>query len=182
MEQSKRKVIKADSIAALIVYSVHAHEHEAKLPYKKVRLWDKKTPYSVHPVWAAMMLLQETQLPEEIRNNGYQALLLHDILEDTTAKLPRNISPIVRQLVVDLTFQSGKEASEGIWEKSCVVKLLELYDATSNFMDGVWLTDVQKIKYRSTKLKKLTKFVEEEYGMLNIVLLAKALLKNEKSR
>lgn len=65
-----------DSIIAYQKYSVH--------PDRAVRLWDKKTPYAVHPLWCAMTFLQETNLPESVnRRECAFALLFHDVKEDS---------------------------------------------------------------------------------------------------
>ncbi len=51
----------------LINFAITAHQDFSRKPSKTVRLWDKDTPYSVHPIWCAMTLLHETDLPEPIR-------------------------------------------------------------------------------------------------------------------
>src|SRR5262245_14892479 len=90
-------------------YAWEAHMSFSRTPTKAVRRWDGKTPYAIHPVWCAMTLLTETSLPEELRFSGAQALLLHDILEDTTAGLPENVSEAVRALVQEMTFDSFEQ-------------------------------------------------------------------------
>lgn len=158
-----------------IGFIIDAHNNKAKNVNPQVRKWDGKTPYYVHPIWCASMLLQETQLPEEIRLNGSQALLYHDVLEDTDAGLPGWLSQEVKELILDMTFASSQEEREKVWEKSQQIRLLKLYDKVSNMFDGIWMSP-QAIKIHKEHLKKLTIDVEKNYGGINIVKMAKTLL------
>lgn len=159
----------------LISYAITAHRELSRTHLKRVRKWDESTPYSIHPIWCATTLLHETSLPESIRIVGAQALLLHDILEDTTAELPPNINPEVRKLVEEVTFESSQEAMQKIWERSDEAKLITLYDMVSNMLDGVWMSDEQKELY-SSYTRRLTDFVEKRVGNLNIVKIARSLV------
>ena len=58
-----------------ITYIINAHTNKAKKPENTTRMFDGKTPYYVHPIWCATMILQETSLPEYLRREGSQALL-----------------------------------------------------------------------------------------------------------
>ena len=73
-----------------------------------------KTPYYIHPLWCATTLLTEEKLSEEIRRIGSQALLLHDVFEDTTAGLPEDTEDEVRRLVMDMTFNTSDQEVENI--------------------------------------------------------------------
>ena len=126
-------------LAGHISYSIVCHSDNAKREDKKTRIWDKQTPYGVHPVWCAMTLMQETSLPDEFRNLGAQALLFHDLLEDTTEDLPPGIDPRVRELVEGLTFAGFSEEMEKIWKRNPEIRLLKLYDKVSNLLDGIWM-------------------------------------------
>ena len=167
-------MLDAKKLAEIISYSFISHDEQAKTDKNRIRLWDKKTPYGVHPTWCAMTLLFETSLPEEIRVNGAQALLYHDLLEDTTASLPVDCPPAVKSLVLELTFANSKEAMKEIWNKSDTAKLLKLYDKVSNLLDSVWMTEEYLAPHKET-VKKLTDFVEEKFGKLNIVIIARAM-------
>jgi (p)ppGpp synthase/HD superfamily hydrolase len=156
----------------LITFTVNAHEAFARKPSKKVRLWDEKTPYSVHSIWCATTILHETKLSENIRVVCSRALLLHDILEDTTQNLPEGIDSQVRMLVNEVTFANTEESMQKIWERSDHAKLITLYDMTSNMIDGVWMTVEQKRIY-SQYTKRLSDFVEKRFGSLNIVRIAR---------
>ena len=80
----------SEELETSINHAILAHSKCPKTPKDATRFWDKTTPYVIHPIWSAMTLLTETSLSEEIRLTGYQALLWHDTLEDTTLPLPGN--------------------------------------------------------------------------------------------
>ena len=168
--------INAEDLEKSIRYAITAHSKYPNVPENSTRKWDKKTPYSVHPIWCAMMLLTETTLPEKLREAGYQALLYHDVLEDTTAKLPEGLSSYVTNLVKDLTYRNSGAAMHEIWEKSKEVRLLKLYDGVSNLLDGIWMDKSKKIK-KFEHVRKLADDVEKNFGELNIVKIAKGLTK-----
>lgn len=158
----------------LISYSILAHAERPTKASKAVRKWDGRTPYGVHPVWCAMSILQETLLPEEIREVGAEALLFHDLLEDTTAGLPEGTSDRVRELVEGMTFASSDEEMEKVWERTAEVRLLKLYDKASNLLDGAWMAPEKLERYRAYA-RLLADDVELQYGLLNIVRIARAL-------
>jgi hypothetical protein len=163
----------ADQMNAAIQHTIRAHSHFPNTPRDAIRFWDERTPYAIHPIWCAMTLLTETTLPEEIRYNGYLALLWHDILEDTTLPLPDDTPPQVRTLVEEMTFENFTDEIERLWERSDTTKLLKLYDKVSQFLDGTWLSDAGRERLL-THTRKLQEFVETTYGELNIVRIARA--------
>lgn len=164
----------AQDLAGFIGYSFRAHAEQPTKPSKAVRKWDGKTPYGIHPTWCAMTLLTETTLPEEIRVTGAQALLLHDVLEDTTAGLPEGTPTEVIKLVEGMTFVSSDEEMELIWTRSQEVKLLKLYDKVSNLLDGSWMSQEKRERY-AAYLVALCDDVEPHYGQLNIMRIARAI-------
>lgn len=161
-------------MAGLITYAAIAHQEHSRKPSKAVRIWDKETPYVVHSVWGAMTILHETQLPEEIRVRGSQALICHDILEDTTMRLPEFLEKEVVDLVQEVTFASQEEAMVKIWERSDEAILITLYDMVSNMMDGAWMDNEQKNFYMGYTMK-LKEVVKNKFGELNIVKISEAL-------
>ena len=162
-----------EQLAEAISHAILAHSKFAKGERDKVRFSDMVTPYSVHPIWCAMTLLAETALPEEVRQIGYQALLWHDTLEDTTLPLPQDAKDAVKLLVEEMTFSSFKEEKERLWGRSDMAKLLKLYDKVSNLLDGRWMSARKWNDYVDHTLK-LMAFVEKHYGELNIVRIARA--------
>lgn len=159
-----------------INYSITAHRDHPRKPENSVRKWDNETPYFVHPLWCAMTLLTETSLPKKIRMDGYQALIYHDVLEDTTVGLLSNVSPRVAKLVRDMTYSSSEESMRKIWNKSKEVRLLKLYDSTSNLLDGVWIYGDKK-KEKIEHVRKLVEDVRKNFGELNIVKIARTFTK-----
>ena len=161
-------------LARLISYAVRAHEKFPKEPSMTVRRWDGKTPYGIHPVWCATTLLHETNLPAKLRIVGAQTLLFHDLLEDTVTILPKGISLRVKELVEGMTFTSSNEEMKKIWERPKEIRLFKLYDKVSNILDGTWMAPKKKRKYL-TYIRRLADDVEQNYGLLNVVRIARAL-------
>lgn len=164
----------ADQLGAAIQHAIRAHTYHAKTPSNAARLWDKQTPYVIHPIWCSMTLLTETKLTAEVRYLGGIALLWHDILEDTDLSLPSGTQTLIQQLVQEMTFASLDDEFEALWTRSSLAKLLKLYDKTSQFLDGVWLTKTRR-KQLVQHTCKLEMFVLAEYGELNIVKLSRVL-------
>lgn len=165
----------AEDIINAIYKTFAAHEAWAKTPQKRVRKWDGKTPYAVHPIWCGLMVLHESGIPEEDRYDYAEALFYHDILEDTTAGIPLGVSERVRWLVDGMTFYGGTaEEMEHVWERGKEILLLKLYDKVSNLFDASWMPEEKREKYMEY-VRKLVVEVEKEYGNLNIVIIAKAL-------
>lgn len=155
-------------------YIIEAHTNKSKQPEHRFRNWDKRTPYYVHPIWCAAMIRQEPSLTEEVRRVGSQALLYHDVPEDTTAELPQWLSIEVKSLIGNLTFNSSEDEWKNLWSKEKSVRLLKLYDKVSNMMDGVWMKPERRQQHQ-THLKRLCEDVERNYGELNITRFARTL-------
>lgn len=158
-----------------IEFATESHIEKPRTPNDMVRFWDKRTPYTIHPIWCAMTLLTETSLDEDIRLNGYQALLWHDVLEDTKVNvLPEGTPDVVRQYVQEMTFDSFSEEQAAIWSKDKEIRLFKLYDKTSNLLDGSWMSDTKWTRY-TTFTQALCQDVESQYGTLNIVKISNAI-------
>jgi hypothetical protein len=164
----------ADQLAAAIQHAIQAHTYFPNTPRDAIRLWDRQTPYVIHPIWCAMTLLTETTLAEDIRYPGAIALLWHDTLEDTHLPLPENTPPDVRQLVQEMTFASLDEEFEQVWERSDTTKLLKLYDKVSQLLDGIWLKD-SRWNQIVAHTQRLERFVVSTYGELNIVKITRTI-------
>lgn len=177
VHQMDKKVTEelASEILSSIQFMVDAHTHHPKTEKDAVRFWDNKTPYIIHPTWCAMTLLTETTLPEQLRFEGYQALLWHDVLEDTTiTELPDKTSKNVIRFVQHMTFSSFSEEIKNIWLKDKEIQLFKLYDKTSNLLDGTWMNENKWNQYVEFTLQ-LMENVQSEYGELNIVKIAKGI-------
>lgn len=162
----------------LIAFVINAHFFYARKHDMRVRRWDKKTPYSIHPIWCGMTIQAEQKLSVKTRNIGAQALFLHDIKEDTKEKLPKYIGEEVRELVQEMTFKSINQEMREIWSKNDLVILLKLYDKVSNLLD--YFSHVPgREKVHCNYVTKLADFVEGRFGNLNIVVMARAIVKNK---
>ncbi len=160
-----------------INYIIEAHRDCARKASKGYRKWDGKTPYHTHPIWCATMLATETSLPAEIRLEGIQALIYHDILEDTTRPLPDWLSSRVAQLIEQMTFHGGSsQEMQEIWSKPGEVRLYKLYDKVSNLLDGSWMDEKKRGAYESYT-RRLIEEVERSYGILNITRIGRAIVK-----
>jgi hypothetical protein len=164
----------SQSILDSIAFAKTAHIDNPNTPNDAIRFHDRKTPYIVHPIWCAMTILTETVLDEDLRITGYLALMWHDVLEDTKSQLPESTNRDVQQLIEQMTFSSFAEEQELIWTRSDIVRLLKLYDKTSNFLDGSHMSDAKWNRYvQFTQL--LADDVAANYGNLNIIKLARAI-------
>ncbi len=167
-------MLTAEELIDALLHTFEAHANHPLKPTKATRKWDHATPQGVHPTWCAMTLLQEPTIPEELRVTGALALLFHDLLEDTTAKLPSETPDHVRALVEHMTFTGMADEMVQIWEKTPEVWLLKLYDKVSNLLDGQWLAGEKADNYKSYTLE-LADRVEQRFGTLNIVKIARAI-------
>lgn len=166
-----------DEVRNAIELCYTAHTHHPLKPSKAVRKWDGRTPYFVHPVWCATTILEEPNLPEPLRRRGAQALALHDVLEDTTLKLPKSIGPTVRKLVQGMTFEGGSaQEMVEVWSRPPEIRLLKLYDKTCNMLDDGFMDPAHRRKTRRY-VRRLIADVEAHYPGTNIVKLARALCK-----
>ncbi|MEK7543764.1 MAG: hypothetical protein AAB557_02770 [Patescibacteria group bacterium] len=159
-----------------IRYSIRAHKFHSKTIQNSYRLWDKKTPYFIHPLWCAMTILTETTLPPNIRRAGAITLLYHDVLEDTTMKLPPGIPQTIRAYINDMTFYGGiDEEIQMIWNKAPQIRLFKLYDKVSNLLDASWMPSKLR-KIYTAYTKKLVLDVKNNFGTLNISAIAQSIL------
>jgi hypothetical protein len=166
-----------------IAYVIDAHAHYPVKPKKAFRQWDRKTPYSLHPIWCAATIETETTLPEELRRQGSQALLYHDVLEDTTQPIPPWIDTPTKELIHGMTFYGGlQEELEKVWQRSTEVILLKLYDKVSNLLDGTWMKDragnYEAVYHGYTW--NLLEATEDYYSGLNITRMARGVLSERK--
>ncbi len=82
-----------DFLESVHQYMVNAHTNFPRKASKAFRKFDGVTPFWVHPSWCATAILAEESLPEELRMRGAHALLLHDVVEDTSCH-SRPIHPL----------------------------------------------------------------------------------------
>jgi len=133
----------------------------------------------------------EPLLPESTRNHGAVVLAVHDIFDSTTITpevlqttvaeilgryaLPLDAVQVVR-MVKDMTYASGEEERQQVWQKPPIIRLLQLYEKVSSLQDTVWQPKSGQYRFAvSTFIDHLCRDVEQHYGMLNIVKYARAL-------
>lgn len=134
-----------------------------------------RVPYSNHPIWCATTLLHDTRLPWKIRELGFKVLLLHDVLEDTSATMPSWVSADVVRHVKDMTFKNFAEAVPEIPKKRPFVKLLLLVDKLSTLIEEHLKPDAAKRKQWKELVVYLTGEAEKNYGRTRIVEMSEAM-------
>jgi hypothetical protein len=163
-----------------IKLEAEAHQEHVLPDAKDFRTFPsgEKNEYFTHPLWCAMMIMLDTKLPESIRLPGAKALLFHDVLEDTTAKLPDDLTDEVRKMIDDMTFKNFEEEVKITLANPSIAQLLKLYDKTATLYDAALRPHRYKEWIDFTE--KLIETVVKEYGELNIVLLARTLIAKHK--
>lgn len=71
-----------ESFSEVFIFAMNAHT--GRNTRDKVRRFDGKTPFFIHPLGAAIDLLNESLLTWEVRSVAATAALLHDVFEDTS--------------------------------------------------------------------------------------------------
>ena len=157
-------------------YALTAHANHPRQPNKAWRKAGVGTiPYGVHPLWCATTILQENALPSDIRDLCAIALLLHDMLEDTTAALPEGLTPEEIELIEELTFYGGSCEEMGqIWSKSELAILCKAYDKASNLFDLSFMEPANRDAYKAYA-HTLADHVEKRWGNLVIIRMIRAL-------
>lgn len=177
-----KNMIKSEELKKYLdfAYSAYQENNITNQAYRQ----KGKVPYIMHPLWCASMLIADTQIPYEQRELGFKALILHDVLEDTSLKLPEWVEPEVKDVVKELTFESLEQAKKEYAGKSVFIKLLLLYDKLSSMYENhVGIDDdlVRAEKKRKDWKKFTNKGIEEvekEYGNIRIVQIGKAIVEN----
>lgn len=160
-----------------IEYIVKAHRDFSRKESKAFRKFDGQTPSYTHLLWSATAILTETSLDNQLRADGSQALLYHDILKDTTVNLPDWLSEQVKTYIHHMTFVGGsKQEMSDIWIKPKEIKLFKLYDKVHNLLDGSWMEEEKRQQYEEYT-GKLVRHVTKHYGELNIMKIAEGILK-----
>lgn len=122
------------------------------------------------------MLINDTKIPLKDREVGCKALILHDVLENTTVKLPEWVEDSVRNAVDKLTFDKDENKLKEILTMSSFEKLLLLVDLLSSMYED----QVSKPKRKIWKLlvKLLLSDVRNHYGDIRIIQIGSAIYEN----
>ncbi len=170
-------------LIAYINQVAEGHQEKINKFGKTIRNLPKgDNPYFIHPVWCATMMLHEPTLEDSIRVPGAIALLFHDIPEDTTLSLPTDLPEKSKVLIEAMTVAKEEKYNYSSWEKEKLtilekpieVQLLKLYDKTATLCDMA--IKQERIEEWCHIVSKLAENVQKEYGNLNIVILAKAIV------
>ena len=169
----------ATRLVSVLTHVILTHANEPIKPEKAFRKCDGKTPASIHPILCAMLLLHETSLSEEIREKGWETLASHDIFEDTGGALTQEATEEIIRLVTGMTFKNNVEEMERVWERGSEIILYKLYDKFSNLLQDSVLAEEKRPRYYEYILK-LCEEVEKTYGELDIVTVARAIVRKRK--
>ncbi|MFZ6014977.1 MAG: hypothetical protein ACOYUZ_01315 [Patescibacteria group bacterium] len=151
------------------------HAKKPKEAANRFRKWDGETPYLLHPLWCMSTIAGEKLLDNYVRWRGMLVLLYHDVIEDTDGILPEDLPEDVVSGIKHMTYESSDHERSVIWSKPVEIRLFKLYDKTSNLLDA-FETDAEKITRNLDYIQSLINDVEQNYGQLNIVIMAKSLL------
>lgn len=162
-----------------LAFAIEAHTNRPRKPEMAFRGAGQRegeaTPYWTHVAWCACMATTESSIPAELRAILAEALILHDVLEDTTVDLPDDTPERVRLLVEEATFDGTADERTNVWCRSREVRLLKLFDKTQNLLDRAGLNPRNRKAYAEFTLR-LADDVERSFGgNLNILVLARAI-------
>lgn len=153
-------------------YSAYQEHNTSGQEYRR----SGQVPYLEHVLWASMMLMADTAVPQKEREIGSKALLLHDVLEDTDLPLPEWVEPEVKDLVEQMTFKNWAETKAVVPTLPVSTKLLILYDKLMTLYEG----HIRKERFEDWKsfCQYLLDEVEKQYGNIRIVHVGKAIIEN----
>ena len=160
----------------LLDFAYDAYQNKSK---KDKTRQEGKTPFITHPFFAASLLLADQRIPWEDRYYGYQILVLHDVLEDTTAELPEWLDTKVIEGIKGLTFPdnlSVEEKFEIIKSRGPFIRLLALCDTISNVYEE-HVGEFHKREWKEAD-EKLVKDVRKDYGDIRVVEVSETILAN----
>lgn len=134
-------------------------------------------PYVIHPMWAASTLVMDPDLPKEERILGFQILMLHDVLEDTSVALPDWVSQEVQEGVQMLSHESWEQELVDIESYPPFFKLLKLCDKVQTLYEKGVVLPEKRSRWKQL-VQELARDVEAHYGNARIVVIANALTKH----
>jgi len=171
---NNEKGISADEFKKLMDFAFEAYQknNTTEQEYRQ----DGKVPYIVHSLWCASVFVTDTRIPFEEREKGFKALILHDVYEDTNLELPSWVELGVKEIVKELTFENSDHALKSAQSKPINIKLLLLVDGLSSMYEEH--VEIHRRKRWKEMMKIATKEVEEHYGNIRIVQLAKTIIAN----
>ncbi len=167
-------MISADEFKKLIDFAFEAYQKNNKSGQEYRQ--EGRVPYIMHPLWCASILIADTRIPYEEREKGFKALILHDVFEKTNLQLPDWIEPDVKALVKELTFKSSDQALTSAQSKPINIKLLLLIDGLSSMYEER-VSPQRRGRWKAT-IEIVVKEIEEHYGDIRTIQLAKSIIAN----
>ncbi len=163
-----------EDLKRLIDYVYDAHQnHNTKHDYRQ----KGRVPFFTHPLWCALTLLNDQRIPFEDRVIGYQALLLHDVLEDTSVGIPDFVSQQVKDLVNQMTHGTWEEEQK-LENKSPLVILMKLHDKLSSMYDESVRADPVRRKEWRQLLECLLVETKKYYPEARIIPIVESITAN----
>lgn len=138
-----------------------------------------KTPYPTHPIFAAQLVLADRRVSWRLRADGFRALLLHDVLENTKAKIPSWVPSSVKKLVNKLTFKDEKTeeaVAKRIDQNDSFTNYLLLADTVSNLYEEHVSEQKREAWIKGVKL--LMSKIEKDFGKTRLYQISGLLSKN----
>lgn len=132
-------------------------------------------PYMVHCMWAAGTLVMDPEIPKEERVLGFQVLLLHDVLEDTSKQLPDWVGQDVQEGIRMLTHDTWEEEQAATEHYTPFFKLLKLVDKMQTMYERAIQSSQKRREWKALTARLLAD-VEKHYGKTRITVIARALL------
>jgi len=176
MSNMTESILEPDLVGKLFMFAHDAHtNHNLRGEDHVIRRG--LYPYIIHPMWAAGTLVADPTLPKEERILGYQILVLHDVLEDTSIKLPEWVSEEVKSGVQALTHDNWEEEQDAVTHYTPFLKLLKLCDKIQTMYE-LAIVDPKKAHEWKQLIERLVVDVEAHYGKTRVVVIAKALLED----
>ena len=172
--------IQPEEFRSLVDYAYRAHqEHATKISPTTGKIATMrqrgKVPFLIHPLWCALTLLHDTRVPWEDRRIGFQALLFHDVLEDTTLPLPDGLEPRAVALIGEMTCDTWEEEI-AIENKEPLFYLVKLIDKLSTtYEEGVRPDPVRRAQWLELNRQLLTR-VREYYPNSRTAVMAAAII------
>lgn len=154
-------VFETQVIEGFVLAAIAAHKQYPRSPERAFRRFDGQTPVAFHSLFCATLIAQEPALSAEVRRRGFETLLFHDLLKDTTAPFPLALSAEARQIVERMTFGDLDQEIATVFNRtlfSAEDRLFLLYAKAGNLLDDVPMTNPTYIDY----VLLLAKWVEEE--------------------
>lgn len=135
-----------------------------------------KIPYLIHPLWGASLLITDPLIPFEERLLGFEILIVHDVLEDTSLGLPDWVNSKTKGFVDRLSYVEWEDFVKRAKKEIPFMKLLILIDK----LESMYELGVSDWKRESWKqlCRDLLKDVKAHYGNIRIVQIAKPIIEN----